>query len=122
MLFVLMLVLTIDPAALRRASGELRLRPMRIAEPLSTDASVLRSTALRWPSAGQFWPRAGYATMALAVVLVGLPMYWMVLAAFKTNQEIFTLAADVDPARADARQLSRPPGSRRRSASSTSTA
>src|SRR5918911_4094334 len=28
--------------------------------------------------------------MALAVVLVGLPMYWMLLAAFKTNQEIFT--------------------------------
>jgi sn-glycerol 3-phosphate transport system permease protein len=28
--------------------------------------------------------------MALAVVLVGIPMYWMVLAALKTNQEIFT--------------------------------
>ena len=31
-----------------------------------------------------------YAAMAVAVVLVGLPMYWMVLAAFKTNPEIFT--------------------------------
>jgi sn-glycerol 3-phosphate transport system permease protein len=29
-------------------------------------------------------------TMAIAVVLVGLPMYWMLIAAFKTNQEIFT--------------------------------
>jgi sn-glycerol 3-phosphate transport system permease protein len=28
--------------------------------------------------------------MALAVVLVGIPIYWMLLAAFKTNQEIFT--------------------------------
>jgi sn-glycerol 3-phosphate transport system permease protein len=28
--------------------------------------------------------------MALAVVLVGVPMYWMLLATFKTNQEIFT--------------------------------
>jgi len=31
-----------------------------------------------------------YATLALAVVLIGLPMYWMLLAAFKTNREIFT--------------------------------
>jgi sn-glycerol 3-phosphate transport system permease protein len=31
-----------------------------------------------------------YAAMALAVVIVGIPMYWMLLAAFKTNQEIFT--------------------------------
>jgi sn-glycerol 3-phosphate transport system permease protein len=62
---------------------------MRIAEPLSTDARVLRSTAFRWPSSGQFGRGLAYATMAFAVVLVGLPMYWMVLAAFKTNQEIF---------------------------------
>jgi sn-glycerol 3-phosphate transport system permease protein len=32
-------------------------------------------------------------TMALAVVLVGLPMYWMLIAAFKTNPEIFTAPA-----------------------------
>jgi sn-glycerol 3-phosphate transport system permease protein len=31
-----------------------------------------------------------YAAMALAIILVGIPMYWMLLAAFKTNQEIFT--------------------------------
>jgi sn-glycerol 3-phosphate transport system permease protein len=62
---------------------------MRIAEPLSTDARVLRSATLHSPSSGQFGRGLAYATMALAVVLVGLPMYWMVLAAFKTNQEIF---------------------------------
>jgi len=28
--------------------------------------------------------------MALAVILIGIPMYWMLIAAFKTNQEIFT--------------------------------
>jgi len=32
----------------------------------------------------------GYAAMGIAVVLVGIPIYWMLLAAFKTNQEIFT--------------------------------
>jgi len=32
----------------------------------------------------------GYAAMAIAVVLVGVPMYWMLLATFKTNPEIFT--------------------------------
>jgi sn-glycerol 3-phosphate transport system permease protein len=31
-----------------------------------------------------------YLAMAIAVVLVGVPMYWMLLAAFKTNQEVFT--------------------------------
>jgi sn-glycerol 3-phosphate transport system permease protein len=62
---------------------------MRIAEPLSTDARVLRSTTVHWPTARQFGRGLAYATMAFAVVLVGLPLYWMVLAAFKTNQEIF---------------------------------
>lgn len=31
-----------------------------------------------------------YAAMAVAVILVGIPLYWMLLAAFKTNPEIFT--------------------------------
>jgi sn-glycerol 3-phosphate transport system permease protein len=62
---------------------------MRIAEPLSTEAQGLRSTTLRWPTSGQFGRALAYATMAFAVVLVGMPIYWMLLAAFKTNQEIF---------------------------------
>src|ERR1700693_6142994 len=63
---------------------------MRVAEPLRTGAGVLPST-LRWqrPSQLDGWRLLAYATMAIAVVLVGLPMYWMLLAAFKTNQEIF---------------------------------
>lgn len=31
-----------------------------------------------------------YLAMAIAVILVGIPLYWMLLAAFKTNPEIFT--------------------------------
>src|SRR5437016_4824581 len=31
----------------------------------------------------------GYAAMAIAVIVVGIPIYWMLLAAFKTNREIF---------------------------------
>ncbi|HEX8966521.1 MAG TPA: carbohydrate ABC transporter permease [Chloroflexota bacterium] len=63
---------------------------MRIAQPLRGDAAVLRSPAVRWPTTIHIWRLLGYLTMALAVILVGLPMYWMLLAAFKTNQEIFT--------------------------------
>src|SRR5215469_10955913 len=36
------------------------------------------------------WKPLGYLAVLVAVVLVGLPMYWMLLAAVKTNQEIFT--------------------------------
>src|SRR6266566_6357425 len=64
--------------------------PMRVAQPLRTGTGVLQSTSLRWLGPGQGWRLLGYVTMAVAVVLVGLPMYWMFIAAFKTNQEIFT--------------------------------
>jgi sn-glycerol 3-phosphate transport system permease protein len=63
---------------------------MRVAQPLRTGTGVLQSTALRWQRPDQVWRVLGYMTMAIAVVLVGLPMYWMLIAAFKTNQEIFT--------------------------------
>jgi len=63
---------------------------MRVAERRHTDAAVLRSSALRWSGTAQLWRWLAYVTMAVAVILVGLPMYWMLLAAFKTNQEIFT--------------------------------
>lgn len=32
----------------------------------------------------------GYAALGFAVVIVGIPIYWMLIAAVKTNQEIFT--------------------------------
>jgi sn-glycerol 3-phosphate transport system permease protein len=70
---------------------------MTVAQPARTGSDVL-PTSLRqpvpkvqgWPGPGQAWRVLGYITMATAVVLVGLPMYWMLIAAFKTNQEIFT--------------------------------
>src|SRR5712691_6808053 len=63
---------------------------MRIAQPAQTGTGLVQSAALRWPASSQSWRLLGYVTMAVAVILVGLPMYWMLLAAFKTNQEIFT--------------------------------
>jgi sn-glycerol 3-phosphate transport system permease protein len=63
---------------------------MRVAQPARTGTGMLPATSLRWPGSGYTGRMLGYATMALAVVLVGLPMYWMFIAAFKTNQEIFT--------------------------------
>ena len=63
---------------------------MRIAEPVRRESAVLHPAAARWTGSTQMWRVLAYATMAVAVVLVGLPMYWMLLAAFKTNQEIFT--------------------------------
>src|SRR5579859_491738 len=63
---------------------------MRIAQPFERRALLSRSAALGWSRPGLTWRLLGYLTLALAVVLVGLPMYWMLIAAFKTNQEIFT--------------------------------
>ena len=41
------------------------------------------------------WPRLlrllAYLGLIAGVVLIGLPMYWMLLAAFKTNKEIFSM-------------------------------
>jgi len=33
----------------------------------------------------------GYAAMILAVIVVGLPLYWMIVASFKISQEIYTV-------------------------------
>jgi sn-glycerol 3-phosphate transport system permease protein len=63
---------------------------VRIAEPFGrSDSAVFHSTTVRWVSLSQVWRVLAYATMTLAVVLVGIPIYWMLLATFKTNQEIF---------------------------------
>src|ERR1700716_4325905 len=63
---------------------------MRIAQPFESRTVLAQSASLRWSRPGQTWRALGYVLMAIAVVLVGLPMYWMLTAAFKTNQEIFT--------------------------------
>jgi sn-glycerol 3-phosphate transport system permease protein len=62
---------------------------MRVAQPVSNQP-VLTSTFVRWRVSRIVLYGLGYVALAIAVLLVGLPMYWMLLAAFKTNQEIFT--------------------------------
>ncbi|WP_322487858.1 carbohydrate ABC transporter permease [Chloroflexus sp.] len=37
------------------------------------------------------WRIAGYAAMLLVVVVIGLPVYWTVIAAFKETREIYSL-------------------------------
>src|SRR5579864_1983493 len=63
---------------------------MRIAQPAPGQLGMARATALRWNSGTVVWRGLGYVALALAVIVVGIPIYWMLLAAFKTNQEIFT--------------------------------
>jgi len=62
---------------------------MRMAQPLSRQSAVGAAT-FRWRGSDTLMRVVGYLAMTVAVVLVGIPMYWMILAAFKTNQEIFT--------------------------------
>src|SRR4051795_10082072 len=62
----------------------------RLAQPLSRPSTVAGSSAMNWWKPSTIWRVLAYVALGLAVVLVGLPIYWMLLAAFKTNQEIFT--------------------------------
>lgn len=38
---------------------------------------------------GTFMRVAGYAAILISVLVIGLPIYWMVIGSFKTNQEIY---------------------------------
>jgi|GEM_PF-6725514 len=38
---------------------------------------------------GRRWRAAGYLAMLLAVLVIGLPVYWTLIAAFKTSAEIY---------------------------------
>src|SRR5690348_17292589 len=62
---------------------------MRVAQPLSRQTAV-GATTFRLRGSELALRSLGYIALALSVILVGIPMYWMLLAAFKTNQEIFT--------------------------------
>lgn len=44
------------------------------------------------------WRIAGYAAMLLVVVVIGLPVYWTVMAAFKETREIYSLPVTWWPA------------------------
>jgi sn-glycerol 3-phosphate transport system permease protein len=54
--------------------------------PASASAGIrLRGRPQRWPTV------AGYILMLLGVTAIGLPVYWMVTAAFKTTPEIYSV-------------------------------
>src|SRR5689334_20493780 len=43
------------------------------------------------PARGIHWSQvAGYAAMALAVAIIGLPLFWMLSGSLKTTQEVFS--------------------------------
>lgn len=54
------------------------------AQPLSAAAPA---TARRME---HIWRWLGYAAIVLSVLVIGLPIYWMLIASFKTSREIYT--------------------------------
>lgn len=50
-----------------------------------------RLTAGRWAGQAnsQLWTVAGYAGMILCLVFIGLPVYWMIIGAFKNTAEVY---------------------------------
>lgn len=58
-------------------------------EPVTTSAHSSGSWAGQRHST--FYKVAGYLGMLLCVVLIGLPVYWMVIGAFKVSQEIYRI-------------------------------
>ena len=56
-------------------------------------ASIQRSSGrpgLSYRDRQRFGRWAGYAVMALMLLIVGAPLYWMVIGSFKTTREIYT--------------------------------
>lgn len=62
---------------------------MTLHEELTLDRSPVARTA----NAGKLrpWRIASYAAMCLAVLAIGLPIYWTVIASFKTSVEIYRI-------------------------------
>lgn len=57
---------------------------------LSDEIVITRPVeSLAAPRAGRGWRIAGYLGITLAVLVIGLPVYWTVIAAFKTTAEIY---------------------------------
>ncbi len=54
-----------------------------IAQPQTTTASWRRRSLL--------WQVAGYLAMAIVVLVIGMPVYWTVVASFKESREIYTI-------------------------------
>ncbi len=59
---------------------------MAVSDKIVVARTVENTAALR---AARWWRIAAYLGMALAVLVIGLPVYWTLIAAFKTTAEIY---------------------------------
>src|SRR5919202_5988429 len=64
---------------------------MRAVERRQQQTISLAGLSARWFDRRAAWRALAYFALFVAVVAIGLPMYWMLLAAFKTNREIFSM-------------------------------
>lgn len=62
---------------------------MAVAERSHTRFLLERRPAT-WALREVLWRAAAYVAIVVAVLAIGFPIYWMLLAAFKTNREIYT--------------------------------
>ncbi len=64
------------------------------------EKAVARPVSTRRPIAWTLiaWRMAGYAALAITILIIGLPVYWTVMAAFKETREIYSLPVTWWPA------------------------
>lgn len=60
---------------------------------LTDDVVIVRpqTTTARWRRRSLLWQVAGYLAMAIVVLVIGMPIYWTVVASFKESREIYTI-------------------------------
>ena len=56
---------------------------------MAFDTHMLSERVVRTGASRRWWRLVGYAGAVAAVILVGLPVYWIVIASFKTTAEIY---------------------------------
>ncbi|MEX1020808.1 MAG: carbohydrate ABC transporter permease [Litorilinea sp.] len=68
--------------------------------PLQTKAMGQTQVTSQWVGARHGWPSrlAAYAGMALCLLIIGLPVYWMAIGAFKVQAEIYRIPPTWFPA------------------------
>lgn len=60
---------------------------------LTDEVVVVRpqTTIASWRRRSLLWQAAGYLAMAIVVLVIGMPVYWTVVASFKESREIYTI-------------------------------
>ncbi len=60
---------------------------------LTDDVVIVRpqTTMASWRRRSLLWQVAGYLAMAFVVLMIGMPVYWTVVASFKESREIYTI-------------------------------